>query len=182
MRNTPTLIRLRILQDPVLYPLTKFARIVSIINPISGSIYLKGANMSVRRSFSPAVRKTDFKSGLLTVVTTVLLISMSACSQTAATSTATIAPTATPTATPAPTLQSGESHRPVKVNGLDRTFLLHIPPGLDSSRPEPVVFALHGFDNKYYFEVTDLQHITEFGTISDQSGFILVYPSGISGV
>ena len=116
---------------------------------------------------------------LLTFLTVFLVISLAACGQ----SIEPPAPTATPasTPTPAPTLQAGDSQHTIKVDNLDRTYLLHIPPGLESGKPSPVVIALHGFDNEHFFEVTDLQNMTGFGDISDKNGFILVYPSGDSG-
>jgi polyhydroxybutyrate depolymerase len=112
-----------------------------------------------------------------TFIAATLLVGVVACGQNAAT------PTAVPTATiAAATLQPGDSERTLTVNGVERTYLLHIPPGLDSHRPVPVVFALHGYDNEIHFEVSDLQHMTGFNDIADQSGFLLVYPKGISGV
>lgn len=108
-------------------------------------------------------------SGLLGCV---LLVIVSACGPAAL----------QPTPTPAATLKPGDSQHTISVNGVERSYLLHIPPGMDSSRPNPLVFALHGFDNEHFFEVTDLQNMTGFSAISDQSGFILVYPSGVNGV
>ncbi len=108
----------------------------------------------------------------------VLIIALTACGPAAA------KPTPTPafTPTPAVTLSPAETQHTLTVNGQERTYLLHIPPGLDASLPQPVVFALHGFDNERFFEITDLQNMAGFGAISDQSGFVLVYPSGLNGV
>jgi polyhydroxybutyrate depolymerase len=133
--------------------------------------------MSVKRFPDPSRKKLEFRNYLLVIFSAVLLISTTTCGQAVARPTSTPAPTATL----ASTLQPGETQHTVKVNSLDRTYLLHIPPGLDSSRPIPVVFALHGFDNEHFFEVTDLQNMTGFGDISDKNGFILIYPSGVSG-
>ncbi len=129
-------------------------------------------------------KKMDFKSRLLELITITLLVSITACGQTVPTSTTTAGPTATslPTETPAPTLQAGESQQKVVVHGLDRTYLVHIPPGLDMVHPVPVVFLLHGYDNEVYFEISDLEHMTGFNDIADKSGFVAVYPSGVSGV
>lgn len=89
----------------------------------------------------------------------------------------TVAPTATPippTAIPAPTLQPGDSERNVKVNDLERSYLLHIPPGLDSANPVPVVFAFHDIGG---VPIT-MQLLTGFDDIANQAGFIVVYPEG----
>ena len=123
-------------------------------------------------------RYLGLKSWLPKIICALLLISITACGPAAA------KPTPTPafTPTPAVTLSPAETQHTLTVNGVQRSYLLHIPPGLDASLPQPVVFALHGFDNERFFEVTDLQNMAGFGAISDQSGFILVYPSGLDGV
>ena len=76
---------------------------------------------------------------------------------------------------PTPTLQPGDSERNVMVNDLERSYLLHIPPGLDSVHPIPVVFAFHGADA----EPSEMQLLTGFNDIADEAGFLLVYPRGI---
>jgi polyhydroxybutyrate depolymerase len=120
---------------------------------------------------------------LYTFIAATLLVGVVACGQTVATPTA--VPTAIPSSTAtiaAATLQPGDLERTLTVNGVERTYLLHIPPGLDSTKPVPVVFAFHGYDIEIYFEISDLQNMTGFNDIADQSGFLLVYPKGISGV
>ena len=141
--------------------------------------------MSGKRSLINPIRlRKDFRSHLLILSASVLLLGITACGQVSATSTATAVPTPTPlpTATPAPTLQPGDFQRTLMVNGLERTYLLHIPAGLDSSRPLPLVFALHGYDNEIHFEISDLVNMTGFNDIADGSRFVVVYPSGVSGV
>lgn len=101
-----------------------------------------------------------------------LLIILTSCSPTLATSTATSIP---PTATPAPTPQPGDSERKLTVNGVERSYLLHIPPGLDSVQSVPVVFAFH----EHFDDATSMQLLTGFNDISDKTGFLLVYPEGI---
>jgi polyhydroxybutyrate depolymerase len=132
--------------------------------------------MSRRNPQDSIRKKKDFTIYLLEIVTAVFLVSISSCRQ-VVTSTM---PASTPT--PAATLQNGETPHTLKVNGQERTYLLHIPPGINRSQPVPVVFTLHGYDNEVYFEISDLQNMTGFNDIADKSGFILVYPSGISGV
>ena len=145
--------------------------------------------MLVKKAFDHSARmKMDFRNFCIATITIALVISTAACGQNVVTPTTTPLPTATsiptaaPTATPAPTLQPGDSQRTLTVNGQERTYLLHIPPGLDGSQPVPVVFALHGFDNEIHFEITDLQYSTGFSTIADANGFVVLYPSGVSGV
>jgi polyhydroxybutyrate depolymerase len=134
--------------------------------------------MSVKSSLNQGVKKIGFRSFVLALITITIILSISACGQTVAKHT----PTAAPTPTPAATIPAGESQQTLTINGLERTYLLHIPPGIDSGQPVPVVFALHGYDNEIYFEISDLVNMTGFNEIADKNGFVLVYPSGISGV
>lgn len=76
--------------------------------------------------------------------------------------------------TTSPTLLPGESEHALTVNGLARTFLLHVPPGLDSHRPVPVVFVFHGFAEN----ARVARAYTGFDDIADANGFMVIYPNG----
>lgn len=89
--------------------------------------------------------------------------------------TATTAPTAVPMATAAPTIEPTDVERQVMVNDVERSYLLHIPPGLDGSSPVPVVFAFHGSEA----EPATMQYLTGFDDIADKAGFLVVYPEGL---
>jgi polyhydroxybutyrate depolymerase len=108
-----------------------------------------------------------------------------ACTEATQPNTPTSAPTITPlptnTFTPVPTIEPGDAEHNLAVNGQDRTYLLHVPPGLASDKPLPVVFAFPGYDIEIHFEISDMQYMTGYNDIADQNGFLLVYPSGISG-
>ena len=82
---------------------------------------------------------------------------------------------AAPTATSAPTLQPGDTERKLLVNDLERSYILHIPPGLDMAHPAPLVFAFHGSGE----QPAEMELLTGFGEIADKAGFLLVYPVGI---
>jgi len=113
-----------------------------------------------------------FKSRLVAILAAVLLLGATACSQTVAKPVTTHAPTATPG--PAPTLQPGDSTRQLTVSGLERSYILHIPPGLDSLRPVPVVFVFHGLLD----DAVSIQTTTGFNAIADKNGFPVLYPNG----
>jgi polyhydroxybutyrate depolymerase len=61
-------------------------------------------------------------------------------------------------------------------DGLIRSYRLHIPPSYNSSQATPLVLILHGGGGR---SVT-METKTDFSTMSDQHGFIAVYPNGIS--
>lgn len=81
---------------------------------------------------------------------------------------------AAPTAVPAPTVEPGDSQRTLTVNGLERTYLLHLPPGLTREQRVPLVFVFHGFQESASYA----RAYTGFDEIADANGFIVVYPEG----
>ena len=59
-------------------------------------------------------------------------------------------------------------------NGLNREYLVHFPRDYDSSIALPVVFNLHGYGG---YAMDHLAY-ADMRSLSDQEGFILVYPQG----
>jgi polyhydroxybutyrate depolymerase len=117
------------------------------------------------------VRANKKSLSILTVLTAVcLLLTSTACGT-----------KATPAPTLGPTIQPSEIEHMLTVGTLERKYLLHIPPGIDTSKPVPVVFALHGFDNELHYEIIDMQNATGLSALSDANGFILIYASGYNG-
>lgn len=102
---------------------------------------------------------------LFAIIVFALLINIASCNQTVA----------IPTATAARIIQPSDSERKLTVNDVERSYLLHIPPGLDSVQSVPVVFAFH----EHFDDATSMQLLTGFNDISDKTGFLLVYPEGI---
>ena len=72
-------------------------------------------------------------------------------------------------------LQPGDSERKVMVNDQERTYRLHVPPGLGSVQSVPVVFAFHD----HFDDSSSMQLLTGFNDISDKASFLLIYPEGI---
>ena len=114
------------------------------------------------------------RMSLFIVLMTGLLTGCASRTQTAVPTT-TAVPTATTVPTPGPTIQPGDSERTLMVDSLERTYLLHIPPGLDSRQPVPVVFAFHDVDSG----AINMQLLTGFNEIADKTDFLVVYPEGI---
>jgi polyhydroxybutyrate depolymerase len=73
-----------------------------------------------------------------------------------------------------PMLEPGDHTRTLKVGGLDRSYLVHVPKNYDGKTPMPVVLALHGA------AMNGPMMAVFFGLNekADEAGFIVVYPSG----
>lgn len=71
-------------------------------------------------------------------------------------------------------LSVGDHMFDMEFGGIDRTFLVHVPPGYDGIHPVPVVFDLHGFSSNG----PDQMALSGFGTVADANGFIVVAPTG----
>ena len=108
------------------------------------------------------------KHHLHTIIAFSILLAAAACSPAAA------QPAPSPTPSPAPTLPPCDSTRTLTVGQLQRTYLLHIPPGLDGLQPVPLVFVFHGLTGS----AETIQTMSGFNEISDQFGFVVVYPNG----
>lgn len=62
--------------------------------------------------------------------------------------------------------------------GLQRRYLIHVPPGLDPARPAPLVVAFHGGGGHAEHMADDAR----YGLVgeADRAGFVLVFPNGYS--
>jgi polyhydroxybutyrate depolymerase len=122
---------------------------------------------------------------LFILIASAILIGLSACGLAAcglAAPAATAAPATAPAATPSPrptpaaasTLQPVNALRKLTVNGLERSYLVHIPTGLNGGASIPLVFVFHGYaENADY-----IQQASGFNDIADTGRFIVVYPTG----
>ena len=72
--------------------------------------------------------------------------------------------------------QPGDSVRTVQSGGLERCYLLHLPPGHDLSRPSPLVLSLHGFAGS----PRNQEDMSRWNEVADAAGFVVVYPQGTS--
>jgi polyhydroxybutyrate depolymerase len=63
----------------------------------------------------------------------------------------------------------------ITVDGIERTYILHVPKSVDNMRPAPLVFVLHGGGGT----AKGMNKLTNFTKVSDEYGFILCYPQGI---
>lgn len=96
-----------------------------------------------------------------------LFLTMLACGRSAATQ-----PPSPPEQTDV-VLPTGDSERTLTVAGLERSYVLHIPPTYDPSRPAPLVLAFHGITLDAY----EMIRISGLNAQSDAAGFIVAYPN-----
>ncbi|MGB7539397.1 MAG: PHB depolymerase family esterase [Anaerolineales bacterium] len=83
---------------------------------------------------------------------------------------------ATPAATPtvAPTVPPGDSEHSIAADSMQRSYLLHVPPGFSAAEPAALVFVFHGLaEDGLYMSV-----VTGMSEIADANGFLVVYPNG----
>ena len=73
-----------------------------------------------------------------------------------------------------PMLKPGDHIRTLKVDGRDRSYLVHIPKKYDEKTPTPVVLALHGAA----MNGPMMAVFCGLNKKADEAGFIAVYPSG----
>jgi polyhydroxybutyrate depolymerase len=83
----------------------------------------------------------------------------------------------TATFTPMPTLEPGDHERTLTVKDKPRSYLLHVPPGMDNLHPVPVLLGFHGYGST----AANFRSITGFNAVADANNFLAVYPQGDSG-
>ncbi|KYK35392.1 MAG: phospholipase [Theionarchaea archaeon] len=71
--------------------------------------------------------------------------------------------------------EGAEGYNSIEVDGLTRTYIAHVPPSYDEMTPTPLVLVLHGGGGS----AQKMVNFTGFNTLSDQEGFIVVYPNGV---
>ncbi len=67
----------------------------------------------------------------------------------------------------------GIGDQTLTVDGLQRTFQLHVPSSLP--KPAPLLIVLHGGGGAS----SGMRRMTDFDRVADQHGFIVVYPDGL---
>ena len=73
------------------------------------------------------------------------------------------------------TLRAGDATKMLTLGGVQRSFLVHAPPGYDGTRPVPVVLDFHGLGGNS----NQQKNLSRWDDVADAEGFITVYPQGI---
>jgi polyhydroxybutyrate depolymerase len=68
----------------------------------------------------------------------------------------------------------GDSSRTLQHDGLERSYLLHVPPSYDGSAAMPLVVNLHGLGSN----AQEQYLYSRFGPAADEYGFIVATPNG----
>ena len=88
----------------------------------------------------------------------------------------TLIPTAMaqPTAVIPAELPPGDTTHLMTYAGIERSYILHVPPGMDGTQSLPLVLAFHGIT----LNANEMIRISGLNDQSDTSGFLVVYPNG----
>jgi polyhydroxybutyrate depolymerase len=78
---------------------------------------------------------------------------------------------------PAPVLEPGDSNRMVVVGGVMRSYILHVPPAYDGSKPVPLVVDFHGLGQSAASERTS----SPYPAVLDPEGVVMAFPEGRRG-
>jgi polyhydroxybutyrate depolymerase len=79
------------------------------------------------------------------------------------------------TATPASSQSSPtDATRMLTVNGIERSYVIHIPASYNGSQPVPLVMDFHGGGGNAETQMWT----SNFSPLADKKGFIVVYPNG----
>jgi len=71
----------------------------------------------------------------------------------------------------------GLSSREVVIDGLERTYLVYLPPAAAPKAPLPLVFVHHG----YTMSGRNMFDVTEYAALADAEGIAVVFPDGQGG-
>jgi polyhydroxybutyrate depolymerase len=73
--------------------------------------------------------------------------------------------------------QRGKTSRALRAAGIDRTYIVYLPPSLDPRTPMPLVFVHHG----YTMSAQAMFDITGFVALADAEGIAVAFPDGQAG-
>lgn len=83
-------------------------------------------------------------------------------------------PPPTDTVSPWAPVTSGDHTYRLNFGGLEREYVLHIPPGYTHSQPAALVLVYHG----YNLNASEMMRISGFSALADTESFLVAYPQG----
>lgn len=114
---------------------------------------------------SAVVRETGRFAGLSVILATALVLGCESGSG------GPLAPTPDPIPGP------GDFTRTILSGGLQRSYLLHVPPGWTVDAELPLVLAFHGTQS----DPVHLRNVSRLDDVADQSGVVVAYPAAALG-
>ena len=78
---------------------------------------------------------------------------------------------------PAIALPPGDTQETVLVGGVSRSYVLHVPPAYDGSRPVPLLLDFHGLTTSGMQERRD----SPYPAVTDPEDVVMAFPSGLAG-
>ena len=73
------------------------------------------------------------------------------------------------------TIKAGDNNKTLMAAGVQRTYLVHTPPGYTGKTAVPVMFDFHGLSGNG----AQQKSLSRWDKVGDSDGFIVVYPDGI---
>lgn len=73
---------------------------------------------------------------------------------------------------------AGDYRYTIRHDGIERRYRVHVPRGLDLSRPAPLLVALHGGGGSMDYQADDANY--GLVSLSEREGVLLVFPNGYS--
>lgn len=82
-----------------------------------------------------------------------------------------------PAACPDDTLNPGDSNRTLVVDGVTRSYVLHVPASYDGTKPTPLVVDFHGIGGTGKSERSN----SPYPAVLDPAGVVMAFPDGSKG-
>jgi polyhydroxybutyrate depolymerase len=82
-----------------------------------------------------------------------------------------------PLTCPSPALGAGDTSVTVQVGSVSRSYVLHVPPTYDGTRPVPLVLDFHGIGVTGWGELSS----SPYPAVTDPEGVVMAFPDGLTG-
>ena len=84
---------------------------------------------------------------------------------------------ARPVTCPSPALKPDDTRETVEVDSVERSYMLHIPPSYDGSKPVPLIVDFHMGGDSGSTELSD----SPYPAVTDPEGVVMAFPDGKKG-
>jgi polyhydroxybutyrate depolymerase len=76
-----------------------------------------------------------------------------------------------------PTLRAADTSTTLQVGSLSRSYVLHVPPPYDGTKPAPLIVDFHGIGGTGWGELSS----STYPTVTDPEGAVMAFPDGMEG-